>query len=378
MATKYYYADASGDNDGSSEANAWTDLDTALEGIAAGDILYLKKSGSRVALAASSTANMATQSDTATTIVEGYGTTPGDGIQWQGGGNAYHVIINAGGNVVFKNIDYESSSASYAWSSNGAIDHVMYYNCRFVNTNTSAGCEALNCRFNSHYINCYFEASQTATDNGVVYITANDGASFHGCVFRGNRGIYAVNSGFNAPIVVRNCIFTDGSATPMEIGMDVDLLNSAHEVVIFDVSESTFYGFGTDGIAIREMESSTTNQYSIMTIQNNIFYGNSATNAINIEDADDTTGIFMVGNAYGGVTNQINGAGTNVQNLNATSLTADPFVNGPAMDFRLGGSTSGVACKRTAYPETYQGVTGNSERSRGAFQAQQEETISIF
>ena len=377
MATKYYYADASGDNDGSSEANAWTNLETAMEGIAGGDILYLKKSGSRVALAASSTANMVTQSDTATTIVEGYGTTPGDGIQWQGGGNAYHVTINSGGNVVFKNIDYESSSASYTWSNNNAIDHAFYINCRFVNTNTSDGCEALNCRFNSHYINCYFEASQTATDNGVVYITANDGASFYGCVFRGNRGIYAVNSGYNSPIVVRNCIFTDGTATPMVIGMDVDLLNSANEVIIFDVSESTFYGFGTDAIAIRELAGGD-QPYSIVTIQNNIFYGTSATNAINIEDADDTTGIFMVGNAYGGVTNQINGAGTNVQNLNATSLTADPFVNGPAMDFRLGGSTSGVACKRTAYPETYQGVTGNSERSLGAFQAQQEETISIF
>jgi len=379
MATKYYYADASGDNDGSSEANAYENLDNAMESISAGDILYLKKSGSRVAIASGeNTFNMATQSDTATTIVEGYGTTPGDGISWQGGGNQYGITINQGGNVVFKNIDYETSSASWSWSNNNAIDHAYYYNCRFVNTNTADGCEALNVRFNSHYINCYFEASQTATDGGAVLVTANDGASFYGCVFRGNRGIYALGSGYNSPLVVRNCIFTHGSVEDMEIGMDMDLLNSTNEVIIFDVSECTFYGFGTDAIAIREMESSTTHQYSIMTIQNNIFYGTSATNAINIEDADDTTGIFMVGNAYGGVTNQINGEGTNVPNLNATTLGYDPFKGGAAMDFRLAGSTSGVACKRTAYPTTYQGVTGNAERSLGALQIPQQETISIF
>ena len=377
MATKYYYADATGANDGTSEANAWTDFETALEGIAAGDILYMKKSASRVSLGANKTINMAAQSDTATTIVEGYDATPGDGVRWQGGGSAHNVTINAGGNVVFKNIDYESSNGAYAWSNNNDIDHSYYYNCRFVNTNTSAGSEAFNIRQSTHCINCYFDSSHTSTSGGTVYIQTNDGGSFYGCVFRGNRGCYTQNGGTNAPVSFFNCLFTDGSVEAMVIGIDVDLVNSTQEVAFFNVTECTFYGFSTDAVAIRDLSGSAVNQQVNM-IQNNIFYGSSATNGINIEDASINTGVLVVGNAYGGVTNQINGAGTNLQNLDAVTLTADPFEDGANLDFRLNGAAGGGAlCKGTAYPTTFQGITGAAERNIGALQ-HTKESISIF
>jgi len=379
MATKYYYADASGANDGTSESDAWTDFKVALETIAAGDTLYLKKSGSRVSIGANAVTNMATQSDTAQTLVEGYETTPGDGVRWEGGGSAHNVTINAGGNVIFKNIDYESSNAGYAWSNNNAADHAYYYNCRFVNTNTSAGAEACNVRQTAHFTNCYFESSQNTTSNGTVYVQTNDGASFYGCVFRGNRGCYTQGGGTNAPLSFIGCIFTDGSVQAMEIGIDTDLINSSSEYAFFNVTECTFYGFGTDAIAIRETYTSSYVQQTNV-IQNNIFYGTSATNAINIEDASVNTGILIVGNAYGGVTNQLNGGGTNLQNIDAVTLSADPFTDGANLDFTLNATSGGGAdCKNSAYPTTIQGLTGETGRHIGASQYTAPiESISIF
>ncbi|MAG28386.1 hypothetical protein CMI47_22905 [Candidatus Pacearchaeota archaeon] len=380
MTTYYYYADATGANDGTSEADAWTDFENALESIAAGDILYMKKSASRVNLGGNKVVSMAAPNSTATTIVEGYETTPGDGERWQGGATQA-VTINAGGNVIFKNIDYETNNSAYAWSNNNAIDHAYYYNCRFVNTNTGTGAEAFNIRFYTHCINCYFESSNNSTTGGVVLVQTNDGASFHSCVFRGNRGCYSQGTGVNVPLVFTGCVFTDGSVEAMEIGIDVDLINSTNEAAIFNVTECTFYGFGTDAIAIRELPNINTYPYNLNVIQNNIFYGSSATNAINIEDASVNTGLLIVGNAYGGVTNQVNGGGTNLQNLDAVTLSDDPFTDGANLDFSLNSTSGGGAdCKDAAYPTTIQGLASTSGRHIGASQytAEGGESISIF
>ena len=47
MATKYYYSQASGANNGTSESDAYTDLQTALNALSAGDHLYCKRHSSR-------------------------------------------------------------------------------------------------------------------------------------------------------------------------------------------------------------------------------------------------------------------------------------------------------------------------------------------
>ena len=373
MATKYYYADASGDDSGSSEANAYTDFETALEGIAAGDILYCKKSASRTDFGAI-TVNMAAQSNTATTIVEGYDSTPGDGVRWQGAGR---FNLNGDGNTIFKNIDIEDNVAQYLMRSDS--NNTYWYNCRFYQNNTTAGVEAVRIVQAAHFINCYFDMNSVAAANsGTVLITSTaDGSSFYGCVFRGDRGVYTDQMGGNS-INFQNCIFTDGATVPMAIGIDADLISGSTETVFFSVSECTFYGFGTDGIALRDLPDPSGNPKLLSMIQNNIFCGNRATNGINIEDASHTTGVMVVGNAYGDVTNQTNGGGTNFPNLDAVTLSSDPFIDGANLDFRLNDTSDGGAlCKGTAYPTSFIGITGDVERNVGALQYTKE-TISIF
>ncbi len=84
MATVYYYSQASGDNDGSSEANAYQDLQTALDALSAGDHLYCKRHTSREGVKTTNlTFTTNSNTNTGNTVVEGYETTPGDGGMYQ-------------------------------------------------------------------------------------------------------------------------------------------------------------------------------------------------------------------------------------------------------------------------------------------------------
>ena len=50
-------------------------------------------------------------------------------------------------------------------------------------------------------------------------------------------------------------------------------------------------------------------------------------------------------------------------------MTADPFVNGAAEDFRLNGvAGGGAACRAAAYPASYEGTTGDNRKDIGAMQ----------
>ena len=84
MADVFYYSQASGDNDGTSEANAFTAIQTALDSLSAGDHLYCKRHSSREgAITTNLTFTTSAGSGGSPTVIEGYGTTPGDGIMYQ-------------------------------------------------------------------------------------------------------------------------------------------------------------------------------------------------------------------------------------------------------------------------------------------------------
>ena len=378
MATRYYYADASGNDDGTSEANAYETFTTALEALDAGDILYLKKSSSRVAVVGA-TIDMKVATNTAVTIVEGYSVTPGDGIRWQGDGKIIMEDNNVPGNIIFKNIDMTADD-SFVWKNTNDIFNTHFYNCKFHNTSTTVNRPAFIIQHPCTFVNCYFDADSTSSTSGTVYLFGYDHSIFIGCVIRGAVGIYDTHIGASA-LTVQNCIFTDGSSQAMVTGLSTDLIVGTSEAKQFTVSQSVFYGFSKDAIEIRDLPP-LTDVGTLTMISNNIFYGAASSltqrDAIAISDTSHTVGPMIVGNAYGVVDNQISGGGTNFPNFDAVTLTADPFENGAALDFRLNGAAGGGAlCKGTAYPTTFQGIAGAVERNIGALQ-HTKESISIF
>ena len=265
---------------------------------------------------------------------------------------------------------------TFVWKNTNNIFNTHFYNCKFHQTGTTTNRPAFAAQHSCTFVDCYFDSNSSTTNVGSLRSYASDGLIAIGCVFRGAVGLYDSSSG-NAAIVVQNCIFTDGSSQAMLTGISTDLVAGTSETKLFTVSQCTFYGFGTDGINIRDLPP-LTDKTLITSINNNIFYGTSATNGINISDGSHTVGPMVVGNAYGGTTNQIDGGGTNFPNFDAVTLTADPFENGAELDFRLNGAAGGGAlCKGTAYPTTFQGITGAVERNIGALQ-HTKESISVF
>lgn len=126
MATLYFDAQASGANDGTSEADAFEDLQTAFNSISAGDTLYLKKQPSRIGsngTNANMTVNIASSAGVHTQII-GYGSTPGDGVRFE----TSDGIIVTTDFVFMANIDlYISANSPRAlrFQSDGGV----IYNC---------------------------------------------------------------------------------------------------------------------------------------------------------------------------------------------------------------------------------------------------------
>jgi hypothetical protein len=126
MAVKYYDAQATGANDGSSAANAWTDLQTAFSGISAGDTLYLKKQPSRIGsngTNANMTVNIASSAGLQTQII-GYGSTIGDGVRFE----TSDGITVSTDFVFMANIDLlitDNKPRSLSFESDGGV----IYNC---------------------------------------------------------------------------------------------------------------------------------------------------------------------------------------------------------------------------------------------------------
>src|SRR5210317_267991 len=150
MPTYYVDSAATGAADGSSEADAWTTIDTAMNNVVAGDKVWVKASGTY-----DENANI----DTAGTInnwvvFEGYSTSTGDGGRpvWKNSSGQALTDSNTFNYYVFKNFDFDGSSSSAI-----ACDGLLYfYNCYFRN-NGVHGAQMFN--INNVFVNCEFSGN---------------------------------------------------------------------------------------------------------------------------------------------------------------------------------------------------------------------------
>ena len=368
MAIYYYNPDASGANNGTSEADGWTAMSSVTGGVAAGDTVYFKNGASRDGSGADVT--FATDaSDTTQIRLKGYSST----IEDDGLFLTNDKFFFNGSNHRIENFDVNNALRPTVTT---AGENNLFQNCKIVSTDTADNGRAIEIQMEASLIDCYIENTDSEPNVaklGAVYVLAGDGVCMQGCVVRGHTGL-AINNQWTSATIVTDCIFTDATNKAMNIGIETDVeYNSNGHTWI---ANNTFYGFTDSGIQVYQMSAHTDHKHFV--VMNNVFWGDNSGSCIGIENEDtgQTSTVHFIKNAFGnvaapydGFATGITGAAANHAGVSDITLTADPFVNGAAMDFRLNGAGGGGALLRAeSTPTAFRGTTGANRKDLGAMQ----------
>lgn len=337
MTVRYFNASATGANDGTSEANGYTDLQTAFTATAGGDTLWLKNGSSRYG-AVTTSINWSPGASNTRSRIEGYGTTPGDGVMFE----TYTPFVTASKDATWSYIDVLYNPGSFSWTTpfnhSGAQNAI--YRCKvqalggYGHAITISGSTILESAFyckmshiNARITNCtrvnmfgnYFESVSSGAD-GLANRLVNN--------YVGHR---------SATIADNIVVESRGSGKGASIGLWLEHSQYTKNV---SVRNNTFVGMGASGVVIPEGNSS--GQEGPIDVSRNIFY---RLGAYGIDDRNGTntsTLSFASQNAYGLCTSgQVNNVDPN---LDAITLTATPFVD--ETDFALNTTSGGGALLR--------------------------------
>ena len=351
MATKYYYSQASGDNDGSSEANAYTDLQTALDALSAGDHLYCKRHTSREG-AITTNLSFATHSNAAAgpNIIEGYSTTPGDG----GSGDGFYQTkspfdMTAAGTILkYWDIDKENDSTTGLRIRGDAS---LAYRCIIQSSYAFGACLEIQ---DAAAIECY--AISTVTQSGDTVFRCNR-ATLIGCVAEIHPDAGAAGSAFSLSVahrqnVLMNCIAinSDSDGAASHVGMFLDSDNASASTIM----NCTITNFAK-GIEHVDGDDTVTTP--------NLYYGNilysCGDGIINSQGTyTDTYGQYVFNNAFGSITsNQVSNMSNN---QDPVTLTETPFVD--TVNFELNNAPGGGALCRGTFGSPVLGLTGDNIR----------------
>lgn len=374
MATIYCNPDlTTGNQDGTSEADAWRTLQegiTAINAAAAGSILYIKRTSSRIDESNVTITGSGGHSNY--TTIEGYTTTPGDNGMFEYG-NYWEID---GDYVSIKNIDIEFSHTGSNGSNIGVLrfdsssEKGHLYNCKIYNTSTGTNHVAVKINSAAVITNCEIvsDGNITSAQRGAIYCNSFDGAVVSGCVVRGIRGFGGL-AAFHGVCIEGN-IFCHAPNRQMEVGIDLDLMSGTAQVGECIVANNTII---TDNIGINFKEIFSDNEAVCFLVKNNLIYGDGGGIGIQNEAAEGdfgTVGVSIIGNAtgnMGGSSNHISGFDATNTTYDNIDLTADPFVDVDNEDFRLNGVVGGgAACRASASPTTFKNMSFTNRRSVGA------------
>lgn len=328
MATVYYYSQASGANDGTSESDAYTDLQTALNSLAAGDHLYCKRHSSREGdKTVNLTFTVNSNEDDGNTIVEGYETTPGDGGMYQ---TFSPVYFNAEG-VELRYFDVDADGdGTPAISMRG--DGSVAYRCKAVNSYAFGNVMDI---IDAAAIECFAKGTVTSTNdqvflcnrgtmvNCVVIIDAASGSA--------GAAIEASTSFRHNQII--NCLIVNEDGAESHVGIRASGASTSAQTYI----NNTIYNFDTgvefvEGIATARM-------VCPCTIYGNLFY--SVGKGIKMTQNTNTFhfGVNAQNNAFGAVTTAQSDTIASI--VDSITLTENPFVD--LVNFQLNNAPGGGA-----------------------------------
>ena len=328
MATRYYYSQASGNNDGTSEADAFTDLQTAYDACSQGDILYCKKHTSREG-AKTTNLNFNTSCTTAPIIIEGYGKTPGDGILYE---TASPLVVSGEWNIVkYFDVDKDDDATG-----NSFVDGCLAYRCKFKSTYDFGG--TLTC-IDASAIECYAEGKCSQSSDQVLscnrsciigcYVQVNyDGSDVGDAV--------KIIAAYRSNAFINNVVIGNGSIGSGGPVYGVRLENARNVYLPVILANNTIVNF-TDGI--REPDGLDANRLGSIHYYGNLIYD--CTNGINCNQGQNSTtlGNLSASNAFGNITSNQH---VNIGFIDSViSLTESPFID--TTHFELNNAPGGGA-----------------------------------
>ena len=336
MTVRYFNAGASGDGSGSSEANGFTDLQTAFTATAGGDTLWLKNGGSRYGSSDTVISWSPSQSNNRSRI-EGYGSSIGDGVLFQTSTRFSTASVNADWSYL------DVHNVKVAWTDALVLSGVnnAVYRCKVVN---DAGYGKAISLINSTLIECDLRVKMVHINIQVFYSNRCDVV---GCYFEskstGSDGLannlVAVSSGHRSQCFVNNIVVEKrgagkGASNGLYYGVDRVAINHT-------CYGNTFVGVGGSSVVLPE--GMPQGGYGPISICGNIFYSAGAYGIDNQQGVNSTNlAVFAANNAYGSLTSgQVNNVDNNYLPI---SLTANPFVD--ETDYVLNTTSGGGALLR--------------------------------
>lgn len=338
LTNKYANFDlVTGNNDGTTEADAWQTWDSLTGGVTGGDHVYVKKTASR--WGSNSYQTISVNGTNGNPIVlEGYDTVTGDDGFFESS-DGFGIL---GDYILVKNFDVYTTNISYGINAGGNASSI--YRCKSVMLTANGSTNpALSSGDSGFVIDSYAESYGLGTTYNRAVITVTRGIVI-GCtaVNQGPTYTIGVYGGYRSSAARGNLLICNGAH-----GIYIE--GTANLNSPMEISNNTIYNCN-DGIRINDAPKSTVS--SGIAIMYNIIYSASGY-GLNLIDVVNCYGMMpIIGNAIGSYTSGRSYGLQNYEEVESIELTTDPFTNSSGGDFTLNNESGGGAlCRSIGAPK---------------------------